>query len=264
MGAVWYRGGRVNYVASLAGVWFCIRNPAGRLTAPSVCAVSWHCSHRRHSPHHRHRCFAHRLFDIDVLINRTLVYGGLTAVTIGVYVLLVGGVGSLLQVQGRSAVAFVATGVVAVLFQSLRVRLQTAVDHLMYGHRDDPVGMLTHLAQQLEMVDSPDRILPTLVETIATALKLPHASLWLPKDETKWEPMAVFGPQADDLLMVSLLHQNQEVGRLFVAPRGPGERFSQEDERLLAAVGTTVGDDSAGGAAFRGAAAVAAAVGDQP
>jgi len=174
------------------------------------------------------------LFDIDVLINRTLVYGGLTGITIGIYVLLVGGVGSLLQAQGSTAIAFVATGVVAVLFQPLRVRLQTAVNHLMYGQRDDPVGLLTHLAQQLEMVDSPERILPTLVETIATALKLPHVSLWLPEQQvtgtsevpvTSWDPVAVYGKQTGDLLMMPLLHQNREVARLFVAPRGPGERL---------------------------------------
>ncbi|MCB8945283.1 MAG: sensor histidine kinase [Ardenticatenaceae bacterium] len=178
----------------------------------------------------------YHLWDIDVLINRTLVYSGLTAITIGIYVLLVGGVGSLLQAQGSTAIAFVATGVVAVLFQPLRLRLQTAVDHLMYGQRDDPVGMLTHLAQRLETVDSPERILPTLVETIATALKLPYVALWLPQTDMQWKPVAVFGKQTDDLLMVPLLHQNQEVGHLFVAPRGPGERFSREDERLLATI----------------------------
>lgn len=178
----------------------------------------------------------YRLFDIDILINRTLVYSGLTAATVGMYVLLVGGVGSLLQLQGSTAIAFVATGVVAVLFQPLRVRLQTAVDRLMYGQRDDPVGMLTHLAQRLETVDSPEGILPTLAETIATALKLPHVSLWLPESETQWEPAAVYGPKTDTLHMIPLLHQNQEIGRLFVAPRGPGERFSREDKRLLATI----------------------------
>jgi signal transduction histidine kinase len=178
----------------------------------------------------------YRLFDIDVLINRTLVYGGLTAVTIGIYVLLVGGVGSLLQVQGSAAIAFVATGLVAVLFQPLRVRLQTAVNRLIYGQRDDPVGMLTHLARRLETADAPENILPTLVETIATALKLPYAGVWLPKSKSKWELAAAFGKQSDDLHLIPLLYQNREVGRLFVAPRGPGERFSLEDERLLAAI----------------------------
>ncbi|MCB0032779.1 MAG: sensor histidine kinase [Anaerolineales bacterium] len=177
-----------------------------------------------------------RLFDIDLIINRTLVYIGLTGITVGIYALLVGGVGSLLQPQGNTAVAFVATGMVAVLFQPLRLRLQTAVDRLMYGQRDDPVGMLTQLAQRLETVDRPESILPTLVETIATALKLPHVSLWLPQDEEQWEPAAVYGSQTDELQMLLLLYQKQEIGRLFVAPRGRGERFSREDERLLTTI----------------------------
>ncbi len=180
--------------------------------------------------------FRYRLWDIDSLINRTLVYGTLTVGTVGIYVLVVGGVGTLLQNEGSAAIAFVAAGVVAVLFQPLRLRLQTAVNRLMYGQRDDPVGMLTHLAQQLEAVDRLESILPILVETIATALKLPHVSLWLPESEVQWEPVAVFGPQTDDLHMIPLLYQNREIGRLFVASRGPGERFSREDERLLAAV----------------------------
>ncbi len=178
----------------------------------------------------------HRLFDIDLILNRTLVYGGLTATTIGIYVLLVGGAGSLLQTRGSTAVAFVATGVVAVLFQPLRVWLQTAVDRLMYGQRDDPVGMLAQLAHRLETVDRPEHILPTLVETIATALKLPYAALWLPESNTQWEPAAVYGRAVDEQRLIPLLHQNREIGRLFVCPRGPGERFSREDERLLAAI----------------------------
>ena len=180
--------------------------------------------------------FRYHLWDIDRLINRTLVYGTLTGVTIAVYVLIVGGIGSLLQTQRSAGIAFAATGVVAMLFQPLRIRLQTAVDRLMYGQRDDPMGMLTDLAHRLEGVDRPESMLPTLVETIATALKLPYVALWLPEDEKQWQPAAVFGRQSDELQLIPLLHQNQEVGRLFVAPRGPGEQFSREDERLLAAI----------------------------
>lgn len=180
--------------------------------------------------------FRYRLWDIDILINRTLVYGSLTSITVGIYVLIVGGIGSLLQSQSSAVIAFIATGLVAVLFQPLRVRLQTAVDRLMYGQRDDPVGMLAHLAHQLEVVDRPERILPTLVETIATALKIPYVALWQSDSEKQWLPSAVFGQKADDLHMIPLLHQNHEVGRLFVASRRLRERFSKEDERLLSAI----------------------------
>lgn len=178
----------------------------------------------------------YRLWDIDVLINRTLVYGGLTAITMAFYVFIVGRAGIFFQSQVRGIVAFLATGAVAILFQPLRVRLQTAVDRLMYGQRDDPVGMLAQLAHRLETVDRPERILPTLVETIATALKLPYAALWLPESDAQWQPVAVYGRAVDEQRLIPLLHQNREIGRLFVCPRGPGERFSREDERLLAAI----------------------------
>jgi hypothetical protein len=61
----------------------------------------------------------HRLYDIDVVINRTLVYGALTASVVGVYVLAVGGLGALFQAQGNLGVSLLATGLVAFLFQPL-------------------------------------------------------------------------------------------------------------------------------------------------
>ncbi|NKQ36871.1 MAG: hypothetical protein HF973_14830 [Chloroflexi bacterium] len=178
----------------------------------------------------------YKLWNIDPIINRTLVYGGLTLMVVLLYILTVGGLGLLFRSSGSLPISLIATGLIAVAFHPVRERLQRGVNRLMYGQRDDPVGMLTHLAQRLETADSPESILPTLVETIATTLKLPYAALWLPQTESQWEPAAVFGQQTDDLLMIPLLHQNREVGRLFVAPRGPGERFSQEDERLLATI----------------------------
>src|SRR6266700_2487044 len=65
-----------------------------------------------------------RLWDIDVLINRTLVYSALTAFIVGVYVLVVGILSTLLHAFGNVFISLLATGLVAVLFQPLRERLQ--------------------------------------------------------------------------------------------------------------------------------------------
>lgn len=75
----------------------------------------------------------YRLYDIDLIINRTLVYGTLTAVVVGVYVLVVGYLGALFQTGGNLAISLVATGIIAVIFQPIRGRLQQGVNHLMYG-----------------------------------------------------------------------------------------------------------------------------------
>src|SRR3712207_5220687 len=77
----------------------------------------------------------YHLFDIDLVINRTLVYGALTATVVGLYVLVVCGLGELLQLRGNLIVALLATGLAAVIFQPLRDRLQRGANRLMYGEQ---------------------------------------------------------------------------------------------------------------------------------
>src|SRR3990172_551711 len=108
----------------------------------------------------------YHLFDVDVLINRTLVYGALTASVVGIFVLIVGSLGALFQTRSSLLISLVATGLVAVLFQPLRDRLQRGVNRLMYGERDDPYSVLSRLGQRLEATLAPDAVLPTIVETV--------------------------------------------------------------------------------------------------
>src|SRR5262249_2424257 len=72
----------------------------------------------------------HRLYDIDLLINRTLVYGALTALIAGIYIIVVGSLGIVFQAQGNPSIALLATGVVAVCFQPMRERLQRVTNRL--------------------------------------------------------------------------------------------------------------------------------------
>ncbi len=92
----------------------------------------------------------YHLWDIDILINRTPVYGVLTVSIVALYVLVVVGLGMLFQVQGNLVIALLATGLVAVLFQPLRTRLQRTVNRLMYGDRDDPYRVISRLGLRLE------------------------------------------------------------------------------------------------------------------
>lgn len=73
----------------------------------------------------------YRLWDIDLIVNRALVYGTLTGIVVGAYALVVGGLGALAQARGDLAVALLAAGVVVVLVQPLRARLQRSVDRLI-------------------------------------------------------------------------------------------------------------------------------------
>lgn len=173
-----------------------------------------------------------RLFDIDLLINRTLVYGILTISVVGLYVLLVGGLGALLQGRGNLLLSLVATGLIALLFQPLRTRLQRGVNRLMYGERDDPYGIISRLGTRLEATLVPDAILPTIVETVAQALKLPYAAIEL-KEGEQIRLAASYGTAVNPSLRIPLLYQQETIGYLLLASRSPGEAFTRADHRLL-------------------------------
>src|SRR5215207_9540779 len=174
----------------------------------------------------------HRLYDIDVVINRTLVYGALSACVIGIYVLAVVALGALFQAQGNLAVSLAATGLVAVLFQPIRSRLQRGVNRLMYGERDEAYAVISRLGRRLETTLAPDTVLPTLVETIAQALKLPYAAILL-KEGEGFRTAAAYGSPRGEPETLPLVYQREEIGRLVLSPRAPGEAFSEADRSLL-------------------------------
>ena len=136
----------------------------------------------------------YRLWEIDLIINRSLVYGGLTALVILLYALGVGALGLFVGTQYGVAVAVATTIVVAVLFQPLRARLQRGVNRLMYGERDDPVAVLTRLGQRLEATMAPDAVLPTVAETVAQALRLPYVGIAV-KDGDEFKVLAEYPVQ---------------------------------------------------------------------
>jgi signal transduction histidine kinase len=221
----------------------------------------------------------YRLWDIDLIVNRALVYGALTAGVVGLYVLVVGGLGVLLQARGNLLVSLLAVGLVAVLFAPLKDRLQRAANRLMYGERDDPYGVLSRLGQRLETTLAPEAVLPAIVENVARALRLPHVAIWLadgdalhlgaahgeaPPETAAWDAGAVeklrhapdglrpadLGPssaygavlaQSGAALVLPLTHRGELVGALCVAPRGPGEGFFPADRLLLRDLATQSG-----------------------
>jgi len=178
----------------------------------------------------------YRLWDIDILINRTLVYASLTAVIVVMYSFVVVGLSTVLQTRSLELSGLVAAGIIAVLFQPVRDRLQRGVNRMMYGERDDPAAVLTRLAHHLETADTPSAILPNLVQTIAHLLKIPYVAIWPPVAADQKEPVAVWGKASDDVQTIPLTYQKEAIGQLMVAPRGPHERFNRYEQELLATI----------------------------
>jgi signal transduction histidine kinase len=153
--------------------------------------------------------------------------------------------------------ALVAAGLVALIFQPLRERLQRSVNRLLYGERDEPYTLLTRLGRRLEETLAPDQTLPTIVETVAVALKLPYVAIALGAgeervlaahyvrpgraDASEQANQANNGRVSDNLpnnlpnnlVTIPLIHQRQPLGELRLALR-PGEQsFGPADWRLL-------------------------------
>jgi signal transduction histidine kinase len=178
----------------------------------------------------------YRLYDIDLIINRTLVYSALTAIIVVGYVLLVTALGALLPAVGNVLPSLLATGVIAAVFAPLREWLQRGVNRLMFGWRDDPYDVLSQLGRLLSNSATPHTTLQTVVDTIATSLKLPYAAIQLEQD-TEFKVSAEFRAEnrtaSEGQITLPLVHQNEVVGQLVVSPRSPGESLASNDRQLL-------------------------------
>lgn len=174
----------------------------------------------------------YRLWNIEIIVNRVLVYGPLSVLTMLGYLGTIFVLHVLFTGLSNPVISFLAAGVVAILFEPLRQRLQRAVNRWMYGERDDPYAVLSRLVQTLETTPSANEILPSIAETISHSLKIPHVAIWLDQDG-KEHKAAAFGEETTDPVSFPLVYQGEAIGRLEVARRAPNEDFSEADLRLI-------------------------------
>ncbi len=119
----------------------------------------------------------YRLYDIDVVISKALVYGALAALITVVYVAIVVGVGSL--VQADLALSVAATGLVAVAFQPARERLQRWANRLVYGKRATPYEVLARFSERIADTYATEDVLPRTARVIAEGTGAERAEVWL-------------------------------------------------------------------------------------
>jgi signal transduction histidine kinase len=191
----------------------------------------------------------HRLFDIDVVINRTVLFGILAAFITAIYVGIVIGIGSLVGGRGNLFLSIVATAVVAVAFQPIRARARHFANRFVYGKRATPYEVLSTFSDQLGEGYSTEDILPRIARIIGEATGAERTAVWVHVGD-HFRPSATW-PEADaarspirsdadgmpkfpdDERAFPVRHQGELLGALSVTT-SRREPLNETQERLLA------------------------------
>jgi signal transduction histidine kinase len=188
----------------------------------------------------------HNLYDIDLILNKTITYGALAAFITAIYVIVVVVIGALIGVT--EGVSLIATAVVAVAFQPIRRQAQQIANRLVYGERATPYEVLSRFSEQVGETYSDEDVLVRMARLLAEGTGATSAVVWLRVgDEVRpaatWptngamataialvaeEPPVVEGATAS----VPVRHQRELLG-LLTMTKPPNESLSPVEEKLV-------------------------------
>ena len=193
----------------------------------------------------------YRLYDIDVVINRSLVFGALALFITGVYVLVVAGLGSILGsgAQPNVALSVLATAIVAVAFQPVREGVERLANRLVYGKRATPYEVLSQFTARVSARYASEEILPRMAQVLAEGTGAARADVWLrvgdhiaptaswpPGDRSAASSIGLTGEGLPDIPGVTRVapvrHQGELLGALSISKR-PGEPLTPVEDNLL-------------------------------
>ncbi|SDD82985.1 Histidine kinase-, DNA gyrase B-, and HSP90-like ATPase [Paenibacillus sp. UNCCL117] len=173
-----------------------------------------------------------RLWNIDPLVRRTLVYAALSVCVVLLYTMAVLYLSRLFQTKDNFIISLLATAVVAVAFAPLKEWLQRQINRLMKGRHDDPYAVLLELGNQLIQPLAPEAMLDAVVRTVKDALRLTYTAIAIGVGGQE-KTVASAGERVNEVHAFPIIHRGEELGTLYIASRSPGEGFSAEDHKFL-------------------------------
>jgi signal transduction histidine kinase len=168
----------------------------------------------------------HRLLDLDVVINRTIVYGLLSGVLVLAYLAVVEVARALVGSDAGLGASLPAAAIVAVLFAPARQFLQKRVDTALYGSRGDPARTLSTVTTMLE--GFPGDELVAALESLAESMRLPGVAIAVEGRRIGGCPEGDGRPEA-----IPLKFRSEAAGELLVWPRRGQARLGTDDLATL-------------------------------
>jgi signal transduction histidine kinase len=190
----------------------------------------------------------YRLYDIDLIINKALVYGGLAAIITVVYVLVVINIGAAVGGSRRLWLSLLTTAVIALAFQPLRDRAQHLANRLVYGKRATPYEALSQFSEHLSETYSQEDILDRMTRILAQGTGAQRAEAWVRAGQrlilaSSWPPdtepspslameNGALPPMSRDIV-VPVSHGGELLGAL-AADKKRGESLNTVEQKLVA------------------------------
>jgi signal transduction histidine kinase len=204
----------------------------------------------------------YRLYDIDLVINKTLVVGAMAALITTGYAAVVVGAGRLVGGAGGNggayssggaggnggwALSLLATALVAIAFEPVRRRVQRLADRLVYGDRPSPYETLARLSEQLSGGGQDADLFSGVASTVADGVGAAAVTLWVGTERelvavASWPPADADGtPAPRDLASLGdsgrahvrpIVHQGVLRGAVTLT-KAPGDALTASEDRLL-------------------------------
>jgi len=192
----------------------------------------------------------YRLYDIDVVINRTILYGGLALFVTGAYVVVVAGAGSLLgqQVGFNPLLTVFAIALVAALLIPVRSRLQALANAAVYGRRSRPYDVLSDFAGSIGEAQPAEVLLPRMADLLRDGTGAIRTEVWVKLPDRL--QLAAASPRSDGALSTAasiddvvaragptakvepVFHEGELLGALVVV-KARGDEINSVETRLF-------------------------------
>jgi two-component system, NarL family, sensor kinase len=177
----------------------------------------------------------HRLYGIEVLVNRAAVATLVSVILFGVYAAIAGATAELSgNGQGLDWGSVLAAGAVLALLAPVHRFASTSIDRLMFGDRDRPDRAMRHLADRLGEAVDPLDLPETIVTTVAETLRLPYVALDRAQEGGTPVRFSVGVEIPATTVALPISWAGEDLGALIVCPRTGESDLSEADRTLLA------------------------------